>query len=422
MNDLLFNDKSLGGLIRAYPESIREEVDGWAENKVLAASETDLINFVVEKYTLHGPELRPREEWQLEGQDTKVDVSHDFRRGGYGRGRPLLVPGQRIIVRVPFNGDPDLFQFQPSSHDYSPPLAKVLSHESALELSCTAPQDEANAQGVQQRIDSVIVSVERYLEWVRQDCAGWNSELSRVATECIQVRKRRLLEQSSLLEQLGIPLKRHADSSNSISIPVNRRRRPKARVPATPSKGFQPEPAIVEDDYVYILGIISSMATSVERSPSTFARLPEEHIRNHILVSLNGHFEGGATGETFNSQGKTDILIRDKDENVFIAECKFWSGQAGLHEAIDQLLGYVTWRDTKTALIVFSKNKDFTGVLETIAECVPKHPNCKSPAKQFGETQFRYVFGQKNDEDRDVHLSVLVFNIPPLAQVHQPKT
>ena len=131
-------------------------------------------------------------------------------------------------------------------------------------------------------------------------------------------------------------------------------------------------------------------------------------------MSLNGQFDGGATRETFNSEGKTDILIREKNENAFIAECKFWSGQAGLYEAIDQLLGYVTWRDTKTALIVFSKNKDFTGVLKTIAECVPNHPNCKAAAKQLGETQFRCIFGQKNDENRDVHLTVLVFNIPAL--------
>ena len=413
MNDLLFNDKNLGDLIRAYPGSIREEVDRWAENKVLAASETDLINYLLEKYTLHGPKLRPREEWQLDGHDTKVDVSHDFRRGGYGRGDPLLVPGQRIVVRVPFDGDPDLFQFRPSTYDFNPPRARILAHDAALEFSQTSPQDEANAQSIQQRIDRMVMSVERYLNHIRQDCEGWNSQLPRVATECVQARKRRLLEQSSLLEQLGIPLKRRGDTPHSISIPVNRRRRPSARVPATPSKAFQPEPAIIEDDYVYILRIISNLATSIERSPSTFARLPEEHLRDHILVSLNGHFDGGATGETFNSEGKTDILIREKDENVFIAECKFWSGQANLHEAIDQLLGYVTWRDTKTALIVFSKNRDFTGVLKKISECVPNHPNYKREAEQGGETQFRFVFGQKNDESRDVHLSVLVFNIPP---------
>ena len=416
MSDLLFCRKDLSALIRSYPETIRNEVDGWEENKVLAASETDLIGYLEQKYVLDAPELRPREEWQASSEDTKIDVSHDFRRGGYADGRQLLVPGQRVIVKVPFRGDPDLFEFRPSRYDLNPPRATVLVHESALELSFEAPQDESNAQRIQERMDNLITRVERNLERVRQDCEAWNSDLTRVATDCFQARKQRLLEQANLVAQLGIPLTRHADSPDSISIPVTRRRRPKVRVPATPATSFRAEPTIVEDDYGFILDIISKMATTIERSPSTFARLPEEHIRDHILVSLNGYFEGGATGETFNSQGKTDILIREQDVNVFIAECKFWSGQAALHEAIDQLLRYVTWRDTKTALIVFSKNKDFTGVLETIAECVPKHPNCKSAAKQPGETQFRYVFGQKNDENRDIHLNVLVFHIPPLEK------
>lgn len=35
----------------------------------------------------------------------------------------------------------------------------------------------------------------------------------------------------------------------------------------------------------------------------------EEHIRDHILVSLYGQFEGAATSETFNRSGKTDILF-----------------------------------------------------------------------------------------------------------------
>jgi hypothetical protein len=43
-----------------------------------------------------------------------------------------------------------------------------------------------------------------------------------------------------------------------------------------------------------------NMGTMLERSPSAFAGMGEEHLRDHFLVQLNGHFEGNATGETFN--------------------------------------------------------------------------------------------------------------------------
>jgi hypothetical protein len=91
-------------------------------------------------------------------------------------------------------------------------------------------------------------------------------------------------------------------------------------------------------------------------------------------VQLNGHFEGSATGETFNYDGKTDILIRERGRNVFIAECKFWDGPASLTRTIDQILGYSSWRDTKTAIVLFNRNKNLTEVLAKIPPTVANHP------------------------------------------------
>ena len=82
----------------------------------------------------------------------------------------------------------------------------------------------------------------------------------------------------------------------------------------------------------------------IERSPRAFAGMKEEDLRLLLLVPLNGHFEGQATGETFNGEGKTDILIRERNKNIFIAECKFWHGAKSFTEAIDQLQRYTTWR------------------------------------------------------------------------------
>ena len=112
----------------------------------------------------------------------------------------------------------------------------------------------------------------------------------------------------------------------------------------------------------------------MERSPKAFDGLDEEGIRSHFLVQLNGHYEGQATGETFNYQGKTDILIRSGDRNIFIAECKFWGGPQMLTQTIDQLLGYLSWRDFKTAILLFNRNRDFSKVLDSIPETVRDRP------------------------------------------------
>jgi hypothetical protein len=131
-------------------------------------------------------------------------------------------------------------------------------------------------------------------------------------------------------------------------------------------------------------------------------------------VHLNGHYEGNATGETFNYEGKTDILIKDKGKNIFIAECKFWNGAKKLIETIDQLLGYLSWRDTKTSILLFNRNKDFTNVLKQIPDIIKSHSNFKQELLPKAETNFRYKFKNRDDAERDLFLTVLAFNIPKL--------
>jgi hypothetical protein len=101
-------------------------------------------------------------------------------------------------------------------------------------------------------------------------------------------------------------------------------------------------------------------------SPHAFFDVGEEVLRFHFLVQPNGVFEGQATGETFNFQGKTDILIRADGKSIFIAECKFWKGENSFIETIDQLLSYLSWRDTKATVVVFNRNADFSGVFAKI--------------------------------------------------------
>jgi hypothetical protein len=154
------------------------------------------------------------------------------------------------------------------------------------------------------------------------------------------------------------------------------------------------------------------MASVIERSPAAFEKMEEEHLRFLFLVPLNGHYEGQATGETFNFDGKTDILIRVQGRNIFIAECKFWTGSKGLTKTVDQLLGYTSWRDTKTAILLFNRNKDFSAVLGQIRATIEAHPNFKSFVGRPSETQFRFVLRQPTDASRELLLTVLAFDVP----------
>jgi len=154
------------------------------------------------------------------------------------------------------------------------------------------------------------------------------------------------------------------------------------------------------------------MVRVMEQSPKTFENIGEEALRTHFLVQLNGQYEGNATGETFNYQGKTDILIKVDGRNVFIAECKFWAGEKQFSDTIDQLLSYLSWRDTKAAVLIFNRNVNFSEVIDKIDEITPTHKYYKRSLGKLDESSFRYIFHQPNDKNRELTLTVLAFDVP----------
>jgi hypothetical protein len=270
-------------------------------------------------------------------------------------------------------------------------------------------QLDPDGQAVKRDFEQKIAQVQQSLDTQRRDTQDWNAKLPETVRGLLEARKKKILEALKLAESLEYPVKRR--ESRTYSVPVTRKRI-LVDMPRPKTGSYAPEPELRPEAYDEILQVIKSLSITMERSPSAFATMGEEQIRDHILVSLNGQFEGAATSETFNRSGKTDILVRVKDRNVFIAECKFWDGPKSLLAAIDQVLSYLSWRDTKVALIVFSRRKDISGVLATIAETVSQHSLFKKQLEYKAEGAFRYLFGQKDDRNRDLILTVLVFDVP----------
>jgi hypothetical protein len=166
-----------------------------------------------------------------------------------------------------------------------------------------------------------------------------------------------------------------------------------------------------QEEYERILSTLHNMALVMERNPETFYTIGEEAIRDHFLVQLNGIYQGQATGETFNCRGKTDIIVRLRGENIFIGECKFWSGDTKLQETLDQLLGYATLRDNQLGILIFNRNKSFLTVLKKIPAIMRSHPSFLREANH-SETQFQFILQHPDDSECELNLAVLVFNIP----------
>lgn len=165
--------------------------------------------------------------------------------------------------------------------------------------------------------------------------------------------------------------------------------------------------------YEAIVGVIYSYGREIERLPSIYQHKGEEALRDLFVAHLGQYcLQGSATGETFNKKGKTDILVRYRSSNIFIAECKFWRGPELYLATLSQLLGYLTWRDAQAAAIIFVQNKSFTEVLRKVETETAKHGSCIALVSREAETWFRYHFRDENDPDRKLAIDVLLFHFP----------
>ncbi|WP_125153653.1 hypothetical protein [Clostridium rectalis] len=81
-------------------------------------------------------------------------------------------------------------------------------------------------------------------------------------------------------------------------------------------------------------------------------------------------------------------------------------------DTIDQILSYMCWRDTKGAILIFNRNKNLSNIIKKIPDLSQKHPNYKKEINIQQETWFRYIFTQPNDNNREILLTIMVFDIP----------
>lgn len=403
----LFASNDLRAMIENQRATLRQEVEQMDANRLLNTAPADLSKYLVEKYSLTAPVLR-RDDWSADERETQIDVRYDPNRWITDQSRPCLIPGQRVTVEVPFDGEAVLFYAQPSSFSSMLPRAEIQGNSVFMkfDLAHDGPQRD-----VKQEADNILNDIEQHLTWVRNDVNGFMQGLAGEADRAIASRRERILANQGRAASLGIPLKNRADAPKTYVIPeVKRKVVP--TLPAATTSAYAPEPMLDMETYEHILTVVQNMAHVMERSPSAFKTMGEEDLRQHFLVQLNGQFEGAATGETFNVNGKTDILLRANGRNVFIAECKYWKGSKVYRETIDQLLGYTAWRDTKTSILVFNRGTTMSTVLAGVDAQTLAHGNYKRKVDWKHESGFRYVLHHPGDANREFMLTVLVFDVP----------
>ena len=384
-----FRGKPVHHLLQEHSQNLDQSVRDMGEETLLRPVE-DVVEELIETYRLNVPALHP---------DRKV-----VAESGEVRGRPGAV---RVVFAIPFDGQEGLFGIQPSS-------ILMTSFDGALrkgELWITVQQANASKESIEAEIGKWVSRYEVALSQLRTDVRHFNDQLSGTAAQMVATRRDQLLKARHILASLEVPVRKREDAV--IPVPVTRRVHVSPAAAAA-GESFTPEPEVSAGDYAEILASTRSMGLVMERAPGTFCDLAEEGIRDFFLALLNFGFRGDAMGEVFNGEGKTDILIRVDDRNVFIAECKVWEGEKKFRdEAVDQLLRYLGWRDTKCAILLFVHQRSVSDVVDKADAIIKGHACFKRDAHgAVGDLERRYVLHWPGDDRHELALTLQVFAVP----------
>jgi hypothetical protein len=399
--------------LRRGHQEARDTVQAIPEEQFLASSDDEIVAHIKPQSTLE-PLALQEDAARMQKHETKVDASGDPNRILFPEDRrgPVYIAGTEATIRIPYTGATWLWEAttNPFMHSYPVATVRGAGHSGGeIELQIALPHD-VPPQRFKQLYDQNMGMIRQFIEWGKAQVDTYNQGLDRVIRDAAVQRRQRLEQHGDIAAILNIPLQEKAGAPPLKRIPVEIRRPPPLPVP--PKDGMKPEPGIDDAIYEKILSVIRHEGRTFETAPATFAMHDEEGLRDIMLAHLNGHFEGGATGETFRRKGKTDIRIEDKERSAFVAECKVWGGAGEITKAIGQLLSYLTWRDSKAALVVFNKNVGgFSELPERMHQTVLSHPFFLKEVSINIPGEYRFLMRSEEDPGRRVTVHTYLFNL-----------
>ena len=181
---ILFNRGYLRDFLRNHQESLIRLIDGYPGDYVLKLNIDEVCNDLDREYRLQPPILKP------DGTYTK---GHGERDGKIS-----------VKLAVPFDGNPQLFDFQPSTFNYNPPIGIV----EAQEVCLTYSRSDYDHAAIKRELDKDLGGITQFLEWVAADVAPFNASIKGLARQRIEFRRGKLLKEKEMIEKLGFPTKK----------------------------------------------------------------------------------------------------------------------------------------------------------------------------------------------------------------------
>lgn len=398
-----FSEISSYDFIGQLNDKIKSEIENKGKEYILGVNEEEFKAYLIDKYSLEPLAIDYNSEILDEPTVSKEWLEDSFYREKY------QTDVFSFTIRYQFTGSSVLFRVQPST--WTMTSAEIYVNDQNKTVSFGFKLYKKDPEEFKRTKSDLQRRAFTNLENTNQIAISWMQSLSSTINSLFQQQKNKYLQENDFFAAINVKVNKE---TNSVFTAPTIKKKIIPQPTVSKNKEFSSEPMMAKEMYDDILKVIYDLGKSMEKKPSTYKNKDEEGIRDQFLLVLETRYDGTtATGETFNRGGKTDIILKyAKDgSNLFVAECKFWHGASEFLKAISQLFDrYLTWRDSKAALMLFVANKDFSGVIKTIKEEVSNHPYYIKSIGTRGETSFSFHFHLPQDKDKIVHLEIIAFH------------
>lgn len=409
----LFSSKSLKDYLDKKQLDMKAKIELMSDEEILNCDIKDMSSyyanlFYIEPIVFYDETIeRKMEQVQITKYDSYDKISNSSI---------YYVDGVKIQYIIYFSGFAELLECQPSTFTLSryriDSLTKpaedylgniVISFE--YSNSSLKSYGKSMNEHVQNNFEREYEKYKKMVGYVNKDVNSYNRQLEENATQILEKRKEKADTYDLISKTLQIPLMLNCNAPNIIPIKITKERRNSIEKPKIKANSI--EYCISDTDYNNINNIVYMNGTTMEKTARTYCQNNEEELRDHLLATLNTHYES-VTGETFRKIGKTDIQIEFENKAAYIGECKIWYGEKKFEEAVQQVLNYSTWRDIKISIIIFNMdNISFHKIIEKIESWAKIHTlSYKNIKKNYWACKYH-----RNDMNIDINLTILAFDL-----------
>lgn len=401
-----FQDYDLRQVIANQWAAVNKKIDTMSNEEIMA-NDLDVLaeniyqEFFIEPVTIFEEDFSKRSIKQGKIQKYIDPFFRDYSDCEY-----VEVDGVIAEFYFPYTGDSDLFKCRASMFSMGayPDITVNKANVSFRIERSLSEMSRTNAKdNLLRDLEQDLKEIRDGLSYANNDVTAFNNSLKRQAMKWLEDKKKKVEAFFNIATMFEVPIEKKEYAQKHIPLKRN-------IVPVAKHYESSNYYGISDRDYKDVLDSIKHTGSTYERTPSSYKTLHEEDLRNTLLAALNATYKGDATGETFRNRGKTDICIERDNRAAFVAECKMWTGQKEVGKAIDQLDGYLTWRDCKTALIYFVRRKDFLKTLESAEAALSAYDGMRN-VTELDKNEFECLFLSKANPGQQIKMRVMLFNL-----------